>query len=251
MGQTGVSAVGGASSIWWNPALAGVVGGLTLQSFRSPGDGRGLFGGLSARTRFGGVGIYLFDLSIAGFEAREIPGTPSGEFTLRESILAIAGAVDLPFDLRAGIAIKGTMEDIYGEVATDYPLLDVGVLWSSGAVSAGAAAANVELSDRNRDATPRSLRAGATYRRSEGGLDWRASAELSGVRGIPPAYHVGIEAGWRDRFFLRTGATLTRDDLQPSFGLGLEVGGYNFDAATSLSDEELGDSWRFEIGYKF
>jgi len=250
LGQTGVSHATGGASAWWNPALVGANQGVSFQSFKGFGDGRGVFGAASVKTSFGGVGAYLFDLGTPGFEVREGPGPSQGTFTLHQSMLALAASVRLPLDIGAGVALKGTMEEMYGTTKYDYPLLDAGLIWGWQKFMFGAAVANVELSQHNRDAAPATVRAGGTVYQPVGEFVVMGSGEVSSVKGIPPAYHAGVEAGWREKVFLRTGATFTDSEIRPSFGIGLVISAYTIDAATTVNDPLLGSTWRVGLGMK-
>jgi len=251
LGQTGVCNASGGAAAWWNPALVGVNDqGISLQSFRGFEDGRGVFGAASVKTGFGGVGAYLFDLGTPGFEVRERPGPSQGTFTLHQSLLALAASVRLPFNIGIGAALKGTMEEMFGVTVYDYPLLDAGLIWGRDLYTVGVSTSNIELSQHNRDAAPSTVRAGGALRHSFGEFGLAGTVELSSVKGIPPAYHGGIEAGWRERVFLRTGATYSAEEVRPSFGLGLLISAYTIDAATTVNDPLLGSTWRIGLGMK-
>jgi len=250
LGQTGVSHATGGAAAWWNPALTGVHQGVSLQSFKGFGDGRGVFGAASVKTSFGGVGAYLFDLGTPGFESREVPGPSQGDFTIHNSVLALAASAALPFNLRTGVALKGTMDQILGAAVYDYPLLDAGLTWGWQKFMFGAAVANVELSQHNRDAAPATVRAGGTVYQPVGEFVLMGSGEVSSVKGIPPAYHAGVEAGWREKVYLRTGATMSDGEFRPAFGIGLVISAYTIDAATTVNDPLLGSTWRVGLGMK-
>jgi hypothetical protein len=249
LGQTGVSYAEGGSAVWWNPALiASGNRGLSLQAFHWLADGQGTFGAGSFKTSWGGLGAYFFDLGMPGFEARERPGPADGTFALHQSVLAVAGAANLPFNLNVGAALKATMDDVFGDYAYNYPVLDAGVTWKKGDLAAGLAGSNIALSHRRPEELPRTLRAGASYKRHFGDFSLLGTTEFAAIRGIPPTIHAGVEAGWRDGFFLRGGWMGGSGVSRPSFGVGVVTGPYSIDAATTLYDPALGSSWRIGLG---
>ncbi len=251
LGQSGVSHASGGSAAWWNPALiASGDRGLSLQLFRWIGDSRGTFTAGSFKTSWGGVSAYLFDLSIPDFEARDIPGPAVGFFTVHQSVLALATAAQLPHGLQAGVALKGWMDDIYGDHASDFPILDAGLTWQRGALTAGLAGSNLSLSKHSREPLPQTLRLGGTYRPEMEDYSFLGTGELSYVKGRGTALHVGAEGGWKARFYLRAGWMGGNGISRPSFGLGVMAGSYMIDAALTMNEEALGTTWRMGVGMK-
>ncbi len=251
LGMSGVSHSRGSSAVFWNPARIGFDGNnLGLQFFRWLGEGRGTFGAASFETKWGGLAAYIFDLGIDDFEARDRPGPPLATFTVHQSVTAVAASVKLPMQARAGLAVKGYIEDIYGDVAKQFPLLDAGVSWSSGVWSAGIMGANFAINDRMDNPPPLTIRTGLSRKDSFGEYSLMDVAEFSVVRNSKGTAHLALEAGYKERFFIRGGAALSEDFVRPTFGLGLEAGPYRIDAAMALYDEALSSTWRVGFGYR-
>ncbi len=250
LGMSGVSHSRGSSATFWNPARAGLEGAnLGLQFFRWFGDGRGTFGAASFETKWGGVAAYLFDLGVDDFEARDRPGPPLATFTLHQSVGAVAASLKVPHGVRIGLAVKGTIEDIYGDIAAQFPLLDAGASWSSGKWSAGLMGANLPINDRMSSPPPMTMRAGISRRDAYDDFSLMDVAEVTLVRNLKGTAHLALEAGYRERFFLRGGAAVSGDFIRPTFGFGFESSPYRIDAATALYDEALGSTWRIGLGY--
>lgn len=251
LGLSGVSHSRGGSAAFWNPARAGIGGSsLGLQFFRWLGDGRGTFGTVSFETTWGGVSAYLFDLGIDDFEARERPGQALSTFTVHQSVLAVSGSLKLPMNLRVGLTTKGYLEDIYGDVAAQFPLLDAGLAWTAGKYSVGLMGANLPVNDRMDNPPPMTARLGVSRKDIIGDYSLMDVAEYSVVRKLKGQAHLGLEAGYRERFFLRAGATISPDEVRPTFGIGFESNPYRIDAAIALYDEALGSTWRVGLGYR-
>ncbi len=250
LGMSGVSHSRGGSAAFWNPARAGIGGdNLGLQFFRWLGDGRGTFGTASFETTWGGLSAYLFDLGIDDFEARERPGPAASTFTVHQSVIAVTAAVNMPMDMRVGLTMKGYLEDIYGDVANQFPLLDAGVSWSGGKWSAGLVGANMPVNNRMDNPPPMTARVGVSRKDYLGDYSLMDVVEYSAVRDQKGTAHLGLEGGYKERFFVRGGAAVSGDFVRPTFGLGFESGPYRVDAAMALYDQALGSTWRVGLGY--
>lgn len=251
LGMSGVSHANGGGAMYWNPARAGIGGNdLGLQFIRWLGDGRGTFGSVNLKTHWGGLSFYVFDLGLDDFEARIVPGDPDAKFTVHQSVAAAAVSVMTPFSSRIGVTVKGYIEDIYGDIASQFPLLDAGISWSGGRWSAGVMGANFMLNDRVDSPPPTTMRAGVSRKDLIGDFSLMDIAEVSLVRDLKPTAHFGLEAGYRDRLFLRGGTKISSDYVRPTFGIGLVSGPYRIDAALAVYDESLGSAWRFGLGYR-
>jgi len=250
LGMSGVSHTRGSSAAYWNPARVGIGGSsLGLQFFRSLGDGRGTFGTGTVETTWGGLSVYLFDLGIDGFEARNEPGPPAATFTVHFSVLALGASIKLPWQSRIGIAAKGYLDDFYGNTESSFPVFDAGYAWSSEQWSVGTAVANFSVGKTKQSQLPTTLRAGVSRKDRLGDYSLQDIAEYSVVRNLKGVGHIALEGGYRDRFFLRGGAAISGDYVRPTFGLGVEGGPYRIDAAIALYDEALGSTWRIGLGY--
>jgi hypothetical protein len=251
LGMSGVSHSSGSNAIWWNPARIGIGGSyLGIQFFRWLGDGRGTVGTAGFKTKWGGLGASVFDLGMDGFEARERPGPADAEFTVHQSIAVVGGALNLPYGMRGGLSFKGFIEQIYGDVSAQFPLIDAGLNWTGGQWNAGAAVSNMVVNDRMGDPPPLTGRIGVTRIDRVGAFQFKDAVELSFVRNLPGWVHVGLEVGYSERFYLRGGVAANKDDVRPTFGLGMETGSYIFNGGMALFDQALGSTWRAGFAYR-
>ncbi|MBM3328581.1 MAG: hypothetical protein FJY67_03790 [Calditrichaeota bacterium] len=250
IGETGVSHASTGAAAWWNPAL--IAFGereVRFQGFRWLADSRGTLGAVKFRTPSGGLSASYFNLATPGFEARTRPGDPEGEFTLHQAYLSLAGAYLIRPDLAAGAAIKGWVEDIYGDKATGFPVADVGFTWQPGLWKSGLSVSNFGRPVGGFD-LPLTLRAGAARSHSFGDFGLLIASELSVVLEDPAQFHFGIEADYSKVLYLRTGWFGNRDISRTIYGIGLAQSIYRIDASLAPFEGGLGSGWRIGIGVR-
>jgi hypothetical protein len=99
---------------------------------------------------------------------------------------------------------------------------------------------------------PRTLRAGAAYRRPIAALQGSAllTTEYRKARGEDGRFHVGGELDYREWLALRAGLKFGYDEQDVSFGLGVARGRLRFDYAVLPVGANLGTSHFFSIGAK-
>jgi hypothetical protein len=254
MGETGVSHATGGAASWWNPALIATdKTEISFQVFRWMVDGKGSFGGGRFTTGWGGLGFYYFNHNMEGFEARERPGPPSGEFEVRHLTFAAGSGFNLWKGISAGFMYKRAFEDIYGDRENGFHALDLGLLLGKNELIAegwiaGASVSNIEISNDQDDPFPTTVRIGLSNNREIGDFSIISSFEWSSIIDGDRNMHVGVETGWQKLLFLRGGYMFGHDTRDVSFGLGIHYKYYRTDVSIQPWDEELGTVWRFGLG---
>lgn len=254
MGETGVSHATGGAASWWNPALVATdKTEISFQVFRWIVDGKGSFGGGRFMTGWGGLGFYYFNHNMEGFEVRDIPGSQTGEFDVRQLVFAGGSGFDLGQGVSAGIMYKTAIEDIYGDRENGFHALDLGLKMGESELitkgwTAGISLSNIELFNDQDDPFPTTLRFGLTYNRSFDEFSVLTSFEGSSIIDGDRYMHLGVEAGWQELLFMRGGYMFGHDSRDVSFGVGIHYKYYRTDVSIQPWDEELGTVWRFGLG---
>lgn len=249
MGETGVSHAKGGSAVWWNPALIVTERSeIGFHTFRWIADGKGSFGGARFKTDWGGLGFYYFSHGMDGFEAREKPGAPQSTFTVHQLTFAAGSGFRLNENISAGFVFKSSVEDIYGDRETGFHALDMGFLWKSGNWSAGSAVANGQLFNDQKDPFPTTVRLGVSHQHRTDRFSVLASLEASAIIDGDKYLHLGIEAGFTELLFLRSGYMLGHDSRDVSYGLGIRYNHFSADLSLEPFDYDLGTVWRFGLG---
>ena len=249
MGETGVSHSGGGTSIWWNPAHIGE--GKTdiwAQGYQWLEDGKGSFGGVKFRNSLGGFSVSYSTLNMEGFEVRDRPGDPQGEFSLHQAAFAAGYGNTILKNISLGLIYKVAYESFYGDDLTKANILDAGIHWKGRLLSAGFSANNLDLENFGDEEFPTYFRLGLSKQ-----LEFNEFGVLFAGEGIAQVddeqyYHFGLETDWQNIFFLRAGYMTGHDSRSLTAGLGLNYNKYYFDFAVSPFENELGTSWRIGLG---
>jgi|GEM_PF-1519345 hypothetical protein len=262
MGETGVSLASSGNGAWWNPAhIASSQTGMWLQTFRWITDGKGSYGGFNIPTSWGGLSAYYVNHGMEGFEARDRPGAPESEFTLRQSVLAGGAAFNLPSNIALGIVWKQTIEVIQGSRAHRENILDIGLNWRSNNYSAGFTAANIVFDDKSVDGKdenlPLTFRTGVSYTNNIDdyriilayGGDLRRSPVVGEEDEFDFINKLGLEVGWSEMLYGRLGFISGYDSRSLTYGVGVLVKEiYLFDFAVVPTENDLGTTWKMGLG---
>jgi len=249
MGETGVSHANGGSAGWWNPALlATEESEIEFQVFRWIADGKGSFGASRFKTGWGGIGAYYFYQGIDGFEARDRPGEAQGTFSVYQSFFAAGTSFNLFNGVDAGLVYKLIYENIYNSTASTNHALDLGLKWTKGAWSAGVSLSNIEVKNQYEEPFPTSGRIGVSHYRELSILDFIFAAEVLYFKDGDGYGHFGVEAGWSNLLFMRTGYMLGHDSRSVSFGAGIKHMRYRADVSITPFTNDLGTVWRAGLG---
>jgi len=265
MGETGVSLTNGGNGVWWNPAhISSSETGMWLQTFRWITDGKGSYAGFNIPTSWGGLSAYYVNHGMERFEARDRPGAPAGEFTLRQAVLAGGGAVKLPHNVALGIIWKQAIEVIHGSRAHRDNILDLGLNWRSNKYSAGITAANIVFDEKSEDGQdenlPLTFRGGLSYAHNIDdyhiiaayGGDLRRSPVVGKEDDFDFINKLGLEVGWSEMLYGRLGFISGYDSRSLSYGVGVMVKEiYHFDFAVVPTENDLGTTWKMGLGIVF
>lgn len=261
MGETGVSMPNNSGGVWWNPAhISGRETGLWIQSFRWISEGKGSYAGFIVPTSWGGMSAYYVNHGMEGFEARDRPGESQGEFTLRQVVLAGGGAIRLPSNLALGVTYKQAIEIIQGRRSHRENILDIGLNWYSGDYSAGLVAVNLVFDEEADENLPLAIRGGMSYTHTVDdytmilayGGDLQNKSGLGREKEFKYINKLGFEVGWTKRLFGRIGFISGYDSRSVSFGLGVLVKeNYQFDFAVVPTENDLGNTWKMGLGFRF
>lgn len=261
MGETSVSINGNGSEIWWNPAhISSNQTSMWMQTFHWFVDGKGSYGGFSVPSRWGGFSAYYMNHIMEGYEARDNPGPSQGDFTLRQSLLAAGGAVNLLRNMSFGFAIKQAIEVFQGRRAKRSNIFDIGLNWQLDKYSVGFAAANVVFDEKKDENLPFTLRSGLSYYHNIDdynivlayGGDLRRPSEVDKEDDFELINKFGLEIGWSEMLFGRLGCMIGDDSQNISYGVGViaqEI--YQFDFAVVPSKYDLGTTWKMGLGIVF
>lgn len=251
MGETGVSQARDASAAWWNPAHIGQSHtGFWFQGFKWIEDGSGSFGGAHLQTDWGGVAAYYVNHGMEGFEVRDRPGDPQGEFTLRQAVLGAGIAYHPMKKLSVGVVYKGGYEDIFGDRLDVWNILDLGVLLKTNDFNFGFSVANIGFENPGDDAYPTTYRLGMSRDYKVGPVDLIVAFDGIAEREDHKYYHFGFESNWSERIFIRAGYMAGHESRNFSGGLGFIYNQFNVDFAITPFENDLGTTWRVGLGMK-
>ncbi|MFN3821719.1 MAG: hypothetical protein ACK4OO_05240 [bacterium] len=249
MGMTGVSHAEGAGAGWWNPArLCFGKSQVRLGVLRWIADGRGSWGSAKLTFPHFGLGIYYFNLTTPGFEARELPGPPEALFDLQQAYLAVSGAYKLGAQWAVGLSLKGYLEDIYGDRWTGFPIWDLGLSWEIGNWRWGGSVHNLGPDQRGYP-LPTSFKTGVARLFVRDKLRVLTATEAEFITTQFPIYNWGAEIGWEETLFLRGGLWGRIDLLQWVVGGGFQFRNWTLDLSYSPLDEILGSRLRVGVGF--
>ncbi len=184
---------------------------------------------------------------MGGFEVRDRPGPAQGEFTLHQSVVGGGTAVRLMNGLNIGLLYKAAMEVIYGDTDDDFGIVDVGAAFARRGWAVGAAVSNLAVGDLEGGELPTTARIGASQRLNFGAFQLLPALEGVFENGGRRRLHLGLEANWNARLFVRCGWMNGHDSRNYSLGLGAVYGRCRFDFALTPFSNELGTTGRFGV----
>jgi len=257
MGEAFTAVAEDASSIYWNPAAMSPLLGTNVmlahnEYFQSV---RVEQAALTHEAEWGTVGLSFTGLYMDDLERREdIPSAiPLGEFSVYDIAFAVAYSRYITPNLTMGISIKPIIQRI-DEVDATGVAFDLGIFHVSRIKGVNFAAVLGNLGspmkfDQEEFALPRFVKVGASYHRDVAGIRGGVLGALDIVfpNDGDPHTHVGLEADYERRFFLRGGYKVGYDSQGATFGLGGTYRRFSLDYAFMLVDNDLGDGHRISL----
>jgi len=248
-GGTGVSAEGGVSSAYLNPAsLIGIKDGEIVFIHSEWID--------DLKYEFIGYGDRLTDsivsLSLCGLHMPKIKGRkPNKEpfdYTAYDISVIFSYAKIIKYGA-LGINVKMIEEKIEEKASIGYGV-DIGGLYQGKRIGFGASVANIGpglMFIKEEGDLPLVARAGVSFRTGKGRFLFEIKNEID----ENPSFHFGTEL-LLDSMLLRLGAS-TDPKLSYTAGFKMKYGGYFFDYVYALPEDkdELGQTHTFSLGFEF
>lgn len=255
MGASGVSLSGGASDMWWNPALLASLPARSAQ-FTHTDLVEGIrqeYAAFGTKTSIGhiGVAVQLFDSG--DIDAYGDDASPLGSYSIKYTSLSAtyAGRVFGCFDF--GATYKKLFEKVSEEDAGGYAV-DVGFVVHTPieGLTAGAAARNMGRMDMlrsERTKLPTDFATGLAWKGIFTGIErpFVTTAEYVAPRYGKKGMRIGLEVEPVDRFLVRAGYRGDSDTEDMSCGVGIIVGRFSADASFTPMDEFNENALRFTL----
>jgi hypothetical protein len=257
LGSAFVAVADDPTALQWNPAgLAASHRGIAVTAMHNEWieDFRQEYAAVTGPIGPGTAGASFTGFYTSELERRDDTGVLTGHFGFNDIAATLGYGATLARGLDAGASVRYIREMIDSEDATSvafdlggrYRLKETGLTLGAALQNLGGEATFVSESFP----LPRTLRAGAAYRRAIGSHEHSAllTTEYRKARGDDGKFHVGGEFGFRDWLALRAGVKFGYDDQDVSFGLGVIRGAIHFDYANQPNGSNLGSSHYFSIG---
>ena len=266
MGEAYTAAAGGAEATFWNPALLSSENNnsVTFAHTEWLEDIRIEFLGYSFGKGNLNFGISINSNTVSDIEKRSNPVvTPEGYFSAGDFFIGLSAACKLKENLKIGITGKYLYQKIYIEDASGYAF-DIGAGYDMPGINLklGAVIKNIGSVNALKDEKtplPSLYRIGAVYTLPELGenISLLFSTDIeklfdSGIGSLLDyfTYH-GIEAGYKEKMFLRAGYQSGFEARGVSFGLGVKIKKYSFDYGFQPFSFQMGSTHRLSFLYNF
>jgi len=256
LGQTAVATAQGAAALFWNPALGAQLEGFHISLQQASYFVDVQMAAASAvynlpRSSFSlGLTFQTLDSGTMDVTTEFQPFGTGETFALRDLAIGITAAQRLTDLFSYGITAKYVREQVAGLTNSTY-VFDLGIFYRVGATGAamGVAVRNFGLdgtpsgqiertivgadpvaleTDFESTTAPTTFLMGITYELLRGSSEHSAtvSAQLNNPADNAENWNVGIEYGWQETLWLRTGYRLGVDEAStPSLGVGIAVPG--------------------------
>ncbi|MBN1779525.1 hypothetical protein JW948_00175 [bacterium] len=254
MGLSGTALLNGASSSYWNPAMAAGIQGrdVTLSVHKWMDDIQSEFVGVVAGNGIQGAGFYLLFTEIPGLEHRLIASeTPLGSFSSYEMCAGLTYARKVVETIRIGFSVKTYYDKIFTDDTWGLGG-DLGVFWQMPLwhLQMGGVLQNFGSTGRlNRETVPLPLtgKLGWLLPLESFGGQWLLQADAVKEEGFPFHIHSGAELTWHSVLSIRGGYQTGYDIRDITAGAGLLLGNLRLDYAY-MPMTSLGDSHRLSMG---
>ncbi|MCX5800744.1 MAG: PorV/PorQ family protein [Candidatus Eisenbacteria bacterium] len=245
-----------ATATYWNPAGLSCLGQTGITGFHSllfEGSSLDFFSIAHPTVRFGGIGFAFLRVGTDGIQAYDDRSRSLGQIGFSQSEMIFSYGRKIPFNVNVGASLKIVNQGM-GELSTNGAGFDVGALYSVpyvkglalGLAARDVPGAKLKLADRVEN-TPRTLRAGGSYRDSlRGGRD----VLLVGIDvSLPEKANTNVSVGGEyvvDQLVaLRAGFK----EGKLCAGVGVKWRSYSLDY--SIGNSELGNLHQFSVSATF
>lgn len=272
MGRAGVALAGDLQGLKWNPAAIASVGDVfpLVSSYDGPLEFR--VTQFAVAVPVSGVGVVALSAEVQSFGDIPLAGPSSpddiaGTITPNNLIASVAFGRSVFERLSVGVAAKWIRSELAGDLKGSTFAVDAGLIWMPlrsvpldlglGAVNIGPGLQLSDLPGSQKEPLPSRVRAGMGYDilghlRPEGHLRLRVAFDLEhALRHLETgSQYVGAELGIREMLFVRAGwlaETLLETNTGSTFGIGIRLGGFQFDLAREIGVNQLGDETQLSL----
>jgi hypothetical protein len=272
MGRAGATLSGDLQGARWNPAVIAKVRAVSplVSSYDGPLEFR--VTQLAAAFPAFGLGVLAISTEVQDFGEIPLAGPASpedvvGVITPNNLIVSLGFGRSVLGGLSLGIVAKWIRSDLGGDLDGSTYALDAGLLWRPFELvplDLGASTTNIgpgfrfdsELGSGGQP-LPARIRVGIGYDvlghlRPEGDIRLRAAVDLEhALRNLTTgSQFVGLELSVREVLFVRGGwiaESLVETNSGSTVGLGLRLGGFQFDLAREIGVNQLGDETQLSL----
>jgi hypothetical protein len=272
MGRAGVALAGDLQGLKWNPAAIASVGDVfpLISSYDGPLEFR--VTQFAVAVPVSGVGVIALSAEVQSFGDIPLAGPSSpedmaGTITPNNLIASVAFGRSVLDRLSVGVSAKWIRSELAGDLEGSTFAVDAGLIWlpfrsvpldlALGAVNIGPGLRLSDLPGSQKEPLPSRVRAGLSYDilghlRPEGHLQLRVAFDSEhALRHMETSsQYVGAELGIREVLFVRAGwlaETLIETNSGSTFGIGVRLGGFQFDLAREIGVNQLGDETQLSL----
>ncbi|MCI0473412.1 MAG: PorV/PorQ family protein [Ignavibacteria bacterium] len=256
MGEAFVSLADDGTAYIYNPAMMNATenGNVTAMYNSSMFDMTNNFIGAKFRMKKFGIGIGLLNTTVSDIEVRTIPGAPLEKFNATN----FSGGISLSYEAYKGLSLGTTVKMIYEKIYIDEASgfgFDFGASYRINNFSFGAVFANIgSMNELKNSETklPASVRFGGSYFYKQDEFTVTGAADgFKVLDGGAFHGHIGLEGGYKDFLFLRTGYQTGYDNKGFTAGLGLKYKSLYVDYAFQPYNSGFGSGNSFSLGFNF
>lgn len=200
------------------------------------------------------IGFGVQRAAVNDIEIREIPGAPIGKFNAENLSIGLSVGFRFSSTITLGVTSKFLYEKIYVDDASGLAF-DIGAAYEKNNFSAAFVLTNLgNVNELRTVATklPSAIRFGVGYKFGKGDLKFRSSAEGYQVSdGGKFHIHTGIEAGYKDMFFVRAGFQSNYENKNFTAGVGFKYNAFTLDYSYVPYKYAFSNSNTFSLGLNF
>jgi hypothetical protein len=272
MGRASVALTGDLQGVKWNPAAIASVGDVfpLISSYDGPLEFQ--VTQFAVAVPVSGVGVIALSAEVQSFGDIPLAGPSSpedmtGTITPNNVIASVAFGRTVFERLSVGLAAKWIRSELAGDLEGSTFAVDAGLIWGPlrnvpldlglGAVNMGPGLQLSDLPGSQKEPLPSRIRVGLSYDvlghlRPEAHLELRVAFDSEhALRHMETgSQYVGAELGIREMLFVRAGwlaETLIETNTGSTFGIGVRLGGFQFDLAREIGVNQLGDETQLSL----
>ncbi len=244
-----------ATSILYNPALINLgENNVTISHNISLVDFTSSFMGTKFVFNKFGIGVGVLRAGVDDIEVRTGPGSPLEKFNSQDITINFGISYNVYENISVGLASKFIYEKIYVDDASGFGF-DIGTIYKKDMFSFSFVLANIGSMNEMRSARiklPTLARFGGSYKYSHKDFNFIGAIEgFKVLEGGKFHIHSGLEAGYKETFFIRVGFQTNYENKNFSAGLGIKYKGIVLDYAFIPYSHSFGTGNTFSIGYNF